>query len=90
MRGLLVLEHGFELLVSGLGAGGTLLVAVLHLPTHLGKHRQDELLLGLEVIVDQALRHARLLGDLFDRGVLVTLAGQDGERGLEDLAPGVG
>jgi hypothetical protein len=35
--------------------------------------------------VDEALGHARLLGDVLDRGVLVALAAQDGEGGLEDL-----
>ena len=70
---LLVLEHGFELLVSSLGAGSTLLVSVFHLAANLGEHGQHELLLGLEVVVDEALGNAGFLGDLLDRAVLVAL-----------------
>src|SRR5206468_11458281 len=66
-----------------LGARGSLLLAELHLPAHLGEHGEDQLLLGLEVVVDEPLGDAGLLGDLLDRGVLVALAGEDGESGLD-------
>ena len=76
--------------VALLAMGGTLLVSVLHLAADLGEDGQHELLLGLEVVVDEALGDAGLLGDLFDRAVLVALAGEDAEGGLEDLVSGFG
>src|SRR5205823_9470195 len=57
---------------------------------HEGEDLEDEKLLRLEVVVDEALGDPGLLGDLLDRGVLVALTAKDRERGLEDLFAGVG
>ena len=57
----------------------------VHLLADLQKHGEDQLLLGLEVVVDQALRDAGLLRDVLDGGVLVALAAQVVEGRLQDL-----
>ena len=83
-----VFEHGLGLL-EGLQRTRLALDAQLDLLADERQHLEDEELLGLEVIVDEALGHPGLLRDLFDRGVLVALAGEDGEGGVQDLLAGV-
>jgi len=83
-------QQNFEVLEGRHRTLGPLRGVDVHLLADLEQDREDELLLGLEVVVDEALGDARLLGDLFDRAVLVALAGEDAEGGLEDLVSGLG
>ena len=51
-------------------------------------------LLGREVVVEEPVRDARLLGDVADAGGVVAVAGEDADGGVEDeaallLAPGL-
>src|SRR6201999_2769508 len=45
----------------------------------------QDLVLGLEVVVDEAVGDPRLVGDVGDAGGVETLAGENGDRGVEDL-----
>ena len=45
----------------------------------------EDLVLGVEVVVDEAVGDARLVGDVGDAGRVEALAGEDGDRGVEDL-----
>ena len=49
----------------------------------------QHLLLGLEVVVDEAVGDARLVGDVRDAASVEALAGEDADRGLEDLAAAI-
>jgi len=50
----------------------------------------DDVFLGLEVVVQRGLGHAKPLGDLPQRGLLVTLLGKQFERDLLCPGPGIG
>ena len=60
---------------------------VVHLPVHDGRVQP---LLRAEVLVDDGLGDARLLGDLLDRGRLVALRGEDPPADLHQLDPAFG
>ena len=45
----------------------------------------QDLVLGVEVVVDEAVGDPRLVGDVGDAGGVEALAGEDGDRGVEDL-----
>ena len=45
----------------------------------------EDLVLGVEVVVDEAVGDARLVGDVGDAGGVEALAGEDGDGGVEDL-----
>ena len=60
----------------------------------LAEERREHLLLGREVVVEQAVRDARLLGDVADAGGVVAVAREDAHGGVDDeaallLAPGL-
>src|SRR5205807_9942610 len=65
-----------------------------YLAVQLLDHFRQELLLGVEVVVEQPGRHAHLLGDLLHRGVLIALPAQDRSGRVHDLhaaiSPGSG
>ena len=46
----------------------------------------EDLLLGVEVVVDEAVGHARLVGHVGHAAVVEALAGEHGDRGVEDQA----
>ena len=46
----------------------------------------QHLVLGLEVVVDEAVGDARLVGDVGDPGRVEALASEDADRRVEDLA----
>ncbi len=46
----------------------------------------EDLVLGLEVVVDEAVGDAGLVGDVGDAGRVEALAGEDADRRVEDLA----
>jgi hypothetical protein len=67
------------------GADGVVLVRQLHLGAAPGKHGEHQPLLRPEVVMDQALCHPGLFGDVLDRGALVALSAERPEGGLQDL-----
>ena len=52
----------------------------------LGEELVEDLVLGGEVVVDEAVGDPRLVGDVGDPGRVKALAGEDPDRGVEDLA----
>ena len=46
----------------------------------------QDLVLGAEVVVDEPVGDAGLVGDVGDAGRVEALAGEDADRGVEDLA----
>ena len=52
----------------------------------LGEELVEDLVLGVEVVVDEAVGDAGLVGDVGDAGRVEALAGEDADRGVEDLA----
>ena len=52
----------------------------------LGEELVEHLVLGVEVVVDEAVGDARLVGDVGDAGRVEALAGEDADRRVEDLA----
>ena len=52
----------------------------------LGEELVEHLLLGAEVVVDEPVGDARLVGDVGDAGRVEALAGEDADRRVEDLA----
>src|SRR5581483_2478477 len=53
----------------------------------LAEDRLEHLILGREVVVEQAVRDARLFGDVADTGSMESLAGEDADGRLENDAP---
>ena len=53
----------------------------------LAEDRLEHVLLRLEVVVDEPVRDARLLGDVADAGRVVALLGERPDGGVEDLPP---
>ena len=53
----------------------------------LAEERREHLLLGGEVVVEQAVRDAGLLGDVADARGVVAVAGEDADGGVDDQAP---
>ena len=47
----------------------------------------EDLLLRVEVVVDEAIGHARLVGHVGDAAVVEAAAREDGDGGVEDQAP---
>ena len=60
-----------------------------HVPA-LEEERVEDLVLGGEVVVDEAIRHARLVGDVGDAAGVEALAREHPHGGVEDHAPLVG
>ena len=52
----------------------------------LGEELVEDLVLGVEVVVDEAVGDAGLVGDVGDAGRVEALAGEDADRRVEDLA----
>ena len=52
----------------------------------LAEERREHLVLGREVVVEQAVRDAGLLGDVTDAGGVVAVAGEDADGSVEDEA----
>jgi hypothetical protein len=71
------------------GHAGEARVGLLHDPeVALGDHREEELLLGPEVVEDPGGGELDLGGDVGQRTVPVAALGEHGERGIDDrLAP---
>ena len=70
--------------VGALGAFGLLDRGEQQRPA-LQEQLVQHLVLGVEVVVDEAVGDARLVGDVGDAGGVEALAGEDGDRGVEDL-----
>ena len=77
---------------SGAGSGGrlNLVEALEQLPPVLAEDRCQHLVLGGEVVVEQAVRDAGLLRDVTDARRVVALAGEHPHRGVEDQPALVG
>ena len=56
----------------------------------LEEERVEDLLLGVEVVVDEAVGHARLVGHVRHAAVVEALAREHAHRGVEDHAALVG
>ena len=52
----------------------------------LPEERREHLVLGGEVVVEQAVRDPRLLGDVADARGVVAVSGEDADGGIEDQA----
>ena len=52
----------------------------------LGEELVEDLVLGVEVVVDEAVGDAGLVGDVGDAGRVEALAGEDADRRVEDVA----
>src|SRR2546426_1071929 len=83
--------HDLPDLRQRIALGGELLPYQRYPLRHLLAEQGDEdLVLGLEVEVDRAARDARLAGDVRDARVVVAAAGEDADRGGNDLVGLVG
>ena len=83
-----------QLLVGRLVRRSHLLEADEQVAPVLAEERREHLLLGREVVVEQAVGDARLLGDVADARGVVALAREDADGRLDDeaallLAPGL-
>ena len=58
-----------------------------HVAPRVAEDRLEHLVLRLEVVVEQAVRDARLLGDVADAARVVAAAREDADGGVEDLPP---
>ena len=69
---------------TGIGSASTSRISVEHHVPALEEQRVEHLVLGGEVVVDEAVGHARLVGDVRHAAGVEALAGEHAHRRVED------